>query len=153
MLGIHTHLGTEVPYTAAAQASELCNQGSEMQRFFDRLVQGETSEEDSGVMVSYAYHLDADEATVVGWATVSRWRAGNETRLQVQAYVRDDYRQRGVATALFACVTSGLPRSSEVAVFSDECMRIARRLRLSATQYRRVADGWIGLGVSEGGDG
>lgn len=152
MLHIHTMPASEVPCFIAEQCRNLCNDGSEMQGVFDRIALLSLREQDHSARISYCWRAtdDEDGPEVLGWASVSEWRVGTETRIQAQGFVHEDFRQRGIAIAMCVALTYDLPRERlPVAVFSPEFFRIAQRLKWSATEYTLVEDGWIGVGTVE----
>lgn len=158
MIQIHTCIAHQVPIWVAQQCAEsLCWDESESQALFQRIARMELPERERGWMIGYAviegrdWYDDEDE--VVGWVTVTEWVVGQETRIQVQGYVRRDMRQQGIASALVACLCHDMPKSSlPVAVFSKEFFRIAQRRGWRATQYKSVDDGWIAVATTEGRD-
>lgn len=96
------------------------------------------------------YHLSVcmrddpytDLSHCVGWASVTEW----DRSAALQVCVDEQYRSMGLGTALISSlVVDGiLCRDNPVAVFSDECVRIAQRLRFTTIhRYRQTDDGWI----------
>jgi GNAT superfamily N-acetyltransferase len=151
MVNIHAMNADEVPCYIAEQCHALCNPNSEMQGRFQRLAMLALNESDHAARIAYCWvHGDEEGPEIVGWACVSEWIVGDETRVQAQGFVREDYRQRGIALAMCVALTHDLPRDAlPVAVFSPEFRRIAQRLKWNATEYRLVNDGWIGVGTVE----
>lgn len=154
MISIHSTPADEMPCYIAEQCHEMCRAGSEMQGLFHRVAMLSMQEQDHEAAVAYAYRNDPEDgATVVGWCVVSTWQVGDERRVQAQGFVSPDYRRRGLAGAMAACLTHDLPHESlPVAVFSPEFLAIAKRLGWQATQYRLVEDGWLGVGTADGRD-
>lgn len=150
MFSIHTSDSNATPMSLALQAVKLCKQDSEMQDLFTRICSGGLNVEDSDVIVACAYRQKLEDQ-LIGWASVGPWWVESKMRLQIQSYVHEDFRKCGVATACIAAATLGLPRSTPVAVFSNECERIATRLRLNSELWKRVPDGWIRSSGTEGG--
>lgn len=152
MLNIHAMTADELPCYIAEQCHALCNPGSEMQGRFQRLSMLSLNESDRAARIAYCWIPgDEDGPEIVAWACISEWVVGDEARVNVQGFVREDYRKRGVSTALCVCLTHDLPRDKlPVAVFSPEFSRIAKRLGWQATEYRLVDDGWIGVGATDG---
>lgn len=156
MIQIHCTHAHNLPVFVAQQcAEELCWPDSESQSLFNRIAGLGMSQRERHWMVGYAViepeQWDDDHYQVVGWVTVTEWVVGNETRIQVQGYVRRDMRRKGIASALVACVCHDMPKSSlPVAVFSPEFFKIAQRRGWHATRYRSVDDGWIAVATTEG---
>lgn len=156
MLNIHAMTAAEVPAFIAERCTLLCKSDSQMQRLFDRIASGDLHENERGWMIAYAWLAPAmeDDVTLVGWCSVTEWQCDGSLRMAVQAFVLPDYRRRGIATAMCVCLAHDMPtHTSPVAVFSDECMRIARHLGWRADQYKQVEDGWIGVATFEGRSG
>jgi len=154
LINIHSTNATEMPCHIAEQCHEMCKPGSEMQGLFHRVAMLSLEDIDYLAVVAYAYLNDPDDgATVVGWCVISTWQVGEEQRVQAQGFVRPDYRRRGLAGAMAACLTHDFPHEEvQIAVFSPEFLSIAKRLGWQATQYRLVEDGWIGVGTADGRD-
>lgn len=157
MLQIYARIAHHVPvYVADQCASTLCWEDSESQSLFQRIALLELTERERVWMVAYALIESPDwedEDEVVGWVTVTEWVVGEETRIQVQGYVRRDMRKQGIASALVACLCHDMPKSElPVAVFSKEFFRIAQRRGWRATQYKSVDDGWVAVATTEGRD-
>lgn len=158
MIQIHATTVVNMPGFAAEQcADELCWDNSESQALFRKISAGQVTDRERGWMVGYAViepeRWDDDEYRVIGWVSVTEWTVGEETRLQVQGYVRREMRNQGIANALVACVCHDMPRTQlPVAVFSTEFLHIAKRRGWNATQYRSVDDGWIAVASTQGGD-
>lgn len=153
MINIHTQPLVTVPDFIADGCADLCHDGSEMQGMFDDIAHGVYDR--IGVMAYAWMESDADIPDIVGWATVTEWLVGDEIRVQLQVAVAEPYRRKGLATALCVCLTHDMPNattSSRLCVFSDEVMRIARKLGWHARQYRSVDDGWIGVAETDGRD-
>jgi GNAT superfamily N-acetyltransferase len=78
----------------------------------------------------------------IGWASATLW----DRTLCLQAFVAEDYRRMGLASALASAliVDGHLTREMPLGVFSDEMVRIAQRLGFQDIQrYRRCDDGWL----------
>jgi hypothetical protein len=142
MFNIQTCYAQDLPMQISLQAGTLCKPDSEMHKFFERCSSGMLTEDDFEVLVACAY-LPKSERELIGWASVSPWWVKGKMKLQVQSYVSEKYRRSGVATSCVAASTLGLPRTTPVAVFSNECERIASRLQLNSELWKRVEDGWI----------
>jgi RimJ/RimL family protein N-acetyltransferase len=151
MLNINTVFAGELPWHVARQCGLLCNPHSESQQMFERIESKELSDDDRIVIISYAY-TPTDSPEVLGWCSVSNWRREDKDQLQVNVYVHESHRNSRVATSLFACCTHSMSRSTSVAVFSEECKRIALGLRQSHEQYARCEDGFVRVGSFEGGE-
>jgi hypothetical protein len=83
-----------------------------------------------------------DEQECIGWASATNW----DSVSCLQAFVASEYRRMGLATSLASVlVVDGLLfLGNPLGVFSDECVRIARRLRFRTIyRYRRTEDGWL----------
>lgn len=152
MISIEVFLAGDVPAQLAGQASSLCHADSEMQTLFHCIASGTPlSDRDAAMVIALGHDIADGEQTVIGWASVGEWFYEHESRLQVQAYVHPDYRRKGLGFSLIACASHGMPTRKPVAVFSDECWRVAQRLRWDAEQWRSVDDGWIRVRRPEGG--
>jgi hypothetical protein len=72
---------------------------------------------------------------------------------QLQGFVAPKHRACGIASSLCVCLLHGMSKEKlPAAVFSDEFFSIARRLRLSVTQYKHVQDGWVAVASRVNGD-
>jgi GNAT superfamily N-acetyltransferase len=152
MFNIYSMLAGEMPALAAVQASSLCWAKSQMQGVFGRIAIGQPTEEDCDIVVAYAAVIDDDGLSLIGWASIGTWEYKGEKRREMQSYVHDDHRRKGVAFSLVAAASHGMPRSTlPVAVFSEECMRIAQRLGWAAERFIWCDDGWIRTNDVEGG--
>ncbi len=83
-----------------------------------------------------------DLLEVIGWASVTQW----DRVLCLQAFVATKFRSMGLATALASALVADGQLSQEMplGVFSDDIVRIAKRLRFQQViRYRRVDDGWV----------
>jgi GNAT superfamily N-acetyltransferase len=130
----------------------LCHDESEMQHLFDRIIQHSLSVQERGWMIAFARvqpdYFD-DEVEVVGWASLTEWKVGDEVRLQVQGFVDEKHRGKGIAGAMVVALCHDMPMHPlPVAVFSPEFFSIAKRLGWNATQYKHVDDGWISVGTT-----
>ena len=135
--------GHDLPASVAQQCIQLCNKDSESRKFFTRLADGDgATDEDLDVIVTYATIRDSiswDNMTVIGWATASTWNG----RIQLQTFVDQEHREKGIGFSLIACLTFDMPKVEvPVAVFSDACLRIADRLGLNAEQWERKDNEW-----------
>jgi hypothetical protein len=152
MFNIQTVYAYNLPMQISLQAELLCKPDSEMHQLFERISSGGVTTEDCETIIACAYIKPfKSDRKLIGWASVSTWWVKAKMKLQVQSYVSEEYRRSGVATSCIAAATLGLPRSTPVAVFSDECERIATRLRLNSELWKRVPDGWIRLSGPQGG--
>lgn len=140
------------PHVAEQCAARLCHAESEMQGVFSRIALLSLSQRERAWMIAYAWQPHEDDVQyVVGWVSVTEWDVGDETRIQVQGYVSEEFRERGVASALVACLCHDMPAAKlPVAVFSKEFFAIAKRLGWKATRYRHAHDGWIGVETTDG---
>lgn len=149
MLVIAALTMAQFPGWAAQHCREhLCWEGSEMQRLFDRAIQHSLTPQERGWKIAFARlqpgYFD-DEVEVAGWVSLTEWTVGNEVRLQVQGFVAEKYRGKGVAGAMLVALCHDLPMHQSVAVFSPEFFSIAKRLGWIVTQYKHVEDGWIAV--------
>lgn len=126
----------------------LTKHGSVTQQEFHRLIQGLLGHMPADLMPDYYLSVCLREnpytsaSECIGWASATNW----DNVMCLQAFVDEDYRSMGLATALAsALVVDGiLSRDNPIGVFSDECVRIAQRLRFTTIfRYRRVDDGWL----------
>jgi hypothetical protein len=143
-------LASDLPQEVARTCAFLCKPNSEMQHLFETIAEGQPVTEDcADALVSWAHKPGYDTPLILGWACISSWQG----KLAMQSFVDADYRDSKICSALCASLLFGSPTNMEVAVFSDECASVARRLRRSFSQWRCVQDGWIRVGSSEGGHG
>jgi hypothetical protein len=120
-------IATESPLTiepedASYMARNLCRPGSEMQR---ELL---AADADTPMVVAYA-------PDPIGWVATHQWRS-----LQtIEAFVAPEFRRRGFARigALTLLATSYLDKSQAVAVFSPECVALARSLGFRDVRHFR----------------
>jgi hypothetical protein len=140
------------PHVAEQCAERLCHEESEMQGVFNRISLLSLSPRERSWMIAYAWQPHEDEVQhVIGWVSVTEWDVGDETRIQVQGYVGPAFRERGLASAMVACLCHDMPKTKlPVAVFSAEFFRIAQRLGWDATRYRYAHDGWLGVSTTDG---
>lgn len=151
MLTIEVFIASGLPAHIAGQAAFLCHEDSEMQSLFNLIASSLTlTDREASMVIAICSDRADGEQSVVGWASVGEWFYGGESRIQVQAYVHPNYRRKGLGFSLIACASHGMPTSKPVAVFSDECFRVAQRLRWDAEQWRSVDDGWIRVRRPEG---
>ena len=145
---IRQDLLVNIPHDVLIQACGLCNEGSDNQKVFERVISNaELTDDDYSYVMAYCVECDDvdQELQVVGWATVSDWLHGDTTYRAIQIAVAPEHRRKGLGTALFAVVSFGLPTSNPVpiAVFSEHCLRMARRLDYGAEQFKRdSSDEW-----------
>jgi hypothetical protein len=127
---------------------DLTKPGSVTHQDFYRLLQGMTGNMPADLMPDYHLSICLREnpytsaTECIGWASATDW----DRVMCLQAFVDEDFRSMGLATALAsALVADGiLSRDNPIGVFSDECVRIAQRLRFHTIyRYRRVDDGWL----------
>lgn len=153
MINISTDIAINIhPHVAEQCAARLCHEDSEMQGVFQRISLLSLSDRERAWMIAYAWQPSEEEIQhVVGWVSVTEWCVGDETRIQVQGYVDGDFRERGIASALVACVCHDMPATKlPVAVFSKEFFKLAVRLGWNATLYRHTTDGWLGVNSTYG---
>lgn len=146
---ISTTRSSELPlHVAETIRDSLTKERSDTQRAFQEIVCCMLGSQPADLMPDYpmaiALRTDpyTDQLACIAWASASVW----DRSLALQAFVREDYRRKGLATALAsALVADGiLHPEMPLAVFSDECVRIAQRLGFQQIQrYRICDDGWI----------
>ena len=121
-------IATETPMTIEIEDAEyiaraLCNLGSEMQR---EIIESKT---DTPMVVVY-------DPEPIGWVATHLWR-GLQT---LEGYVDPEWRRKGLARigALTLIATGYLDRTKAIAVFSPECITLAKSLGFSdVRQFRR----------------
>ena len=121
-------IATETPMTIELEDAEyiaraLCNPGSEMQR---ELINSTT---DTPMVVVY-------DPEPIGWVATHLWR-GLQT---LEGYVDPEWRRKGLAriAALTLLATGYLDRTKAIAVFSSECVTLAKSLGFQdVRQFRR----------------
>ncbi len=109
-------------------ADNLCNPGSEMQREFRENMTA------TPVVVAFTAHP-------IAWVATHEWR-GMQT---LEAYTAIEWRRRGLARAgaLLMLATWFLDRREPVAVFSTDCVPLARSLGFSQVcLYQRSGADW-----------
>lgn len=139
----------QIPLSLIEQiVAELTREGSVTQREMRQLVQCRIGNSPSDLGPDYFLSLAtktnpySDSLDCIGWASATQW----ENVLCLQAFVAEDYRNKGLATALASClvVDNHLSQEMPLGVFSDETARIAVRLKfLDIRRYRRCDDGWV----------
>lgn len=139
------------------ELASLCSPGSDESKTFDRLSRASRIPADWSKDIAIASLSDTlpSRRKVVGWLMVHEIEPGG--RNVVTAHVHQDYRRRGLATAMAACVgsrLSGPDNTPPVAVMGEALGRVAKRLRWNFKAFRKVSDGWIeiGDGSAEGRD-
>lgn len=111
------------PEDAEHMARALCRPGSEMQR---ELIDAKT---DTPMVAFY-------DPEPIGWVATHLWR-GLQT---LEGYVDPEWRRKGLARigSLTLLATGYLDRTKAIAVFSDECVVLARSLGFKdVRQFRR----------------
>ena len=110
-----------------------------------RCLRGE-SPIDSAVDMPMSVCLYADPYTdsprCVGWVSVTAW----DRCLALQGFVDPEFRNKGLASAMTSAllVDNIIHQEVAVAVFADEFVRIAQRLRFTDIRRYRIADdGWL----------
>lgn len=116
------------PADGAWIAAHLCRPGSEMQtEFYERLAE-------TPVVVF-------SNEVPIAWVATHEWRD-----LQtLEAFTHPEWRRRGLARAgaLMLLATWNLDRREPVAVFSPDCMPLAKSLGfVQVCQYQRSGDDW-----------
>lgn len=147
----------DLPTGIAYQCRELCHAESEMQLLYGRLLIGALAKEEESYLIGYAtYPVSVGDDTgviVAGWVSLTDWMVDGKPVPQLQGFVAPKHRACGIATSLCVCLLHGMPKEKlPAAVFSDEFFCIARRLRLSVTQYKHVQDGWVAVASRVNGD-
>lgn len=159
MLHIDTTSVAHLPRLVAAQCVLLCHEGSEMQDLFSRVWLASCEPHERDWLIAYAWYAPEQDqqSRVVGWVSLTQWSTEGRLLWQMQGFVDESHRNRGIATALCVCITHGVPKDQlPQAVFAEEFGAIARRLGWACSQYKHVDDGWIktaSFAVPEGGDG
>lgn len=143
MINIYTCRASDIPALAASQASVLCWDDSQMQLVFKRLAASLSIDTDREMVISYATGKQDNSICVIGWASLGLWYYKGMLRHEVQAYVHPTHRHKGLGFALVACCTHDLNSNKPIAVFSDECYNIAKRLRWDVEQYKSDGDEWV----------
>lgn len=151
MYSIHAMRAADLPEFVAEQCRRLCHDDSEMQCLFGRIASSSVHSHEENWIIAYAWTGGWHGVSVIGWASATDWYVGKETRRQVQMFVADDHRGRGLGTALCVCLGDFATNSTgPVCVFSDEALSIAKRLGWKANQYTSTDDGWIGVSTTDG---
>ena len=124
---------------------ELCNDGSQMQGWFDGILEGEPV---PPCWVAFVRR----RGKVVAWASVSDWR----DHQQVQAFTHEAYRGRGLMRlAVQALVAEGLFARSQrpersVATFSPTVAEAVAAQGLSVADYEKQGEEWVLVARIEG---
>lgn len=117
------------PFVGAYCAANLCRPGSEMQsELYTRL-------SDAPIVI-------ASVGLPVAWVASHEWR-GQQT---LEAFTAVDWRRRGLAAigAGMLLATSYLNRSEPLAVFSPDCVPLARKLGFrEVLHYTRHGQDWV----------
>lgn len=106
----------------------LCSPGSDMQREFTLCVS------ETPIAVIY-------DDQPIAWAATHQW-SGFQT---LEMFVHPDHRREGLGRAAAAMLLAGgcIDKMQQLAVFSPECVPLARSLGfVDVRQFRRVADEW-----------
>lgn len=140
------------------ELASLCSPGSDESKTFDRLSRASRIPADWWKDIAIASLSDTlpSRRKIVGWLMVHELVPGGGRSL-VTAHVHPDYRRKGLATAMAACVGERLScpdNTPPVAVIGEALCQVARRLRWNYTAFKKVDDGWIeiGSGSAEGRD-
>ncbi len=116
------------PKTAAYIAENLCRPGSDMQYEFRQAIT------DTPVVVAITDRP-------IAWVASHEWR-GMQT---LEAFTATEWRRRGLARAgaMLMLATWNLDRREPVAVFSPDCVPLAKGLGfVQVCQYQRSGDDW-----------
>ena len=106
----------------------LCNPGSDMQKEFTKCI--------SLTPIAIVY-----DDQPIAWACTHQW-AGFQT---LEIFTHQDHRREGLARAAASMLLAGgcIDKTQQLAVFSPECVPLARSLGfVDVLQFRRVADEW-----------
>ena len=106
----------------------LCNPGSDMQKEFTKCI--------SLTPIAIVY-----DDQPIAWACTHQW-AGFQT---LEIFTHQDHRREGLGRAAAAMLLAGgcIDKTQQLAVFSPECVPLARSLGfVDVRQFRRVADAW-----------
>ena len=153
MFSIHAERLAEVPSFIATMCIPLCNMESESQQLFRRVATRYITPDDRECVMAYAWTDANGDVVVIGWATLTYWHvAEGDSRPQVNTFVAEGHRRRGLAAALCACISPVVTKvMGPVCVFSPLVSRIAKRLGWDSRCYQSVDDGWIAVdGVVDG---
>lgn len=117
------------PFVATYCAANLCRPGSEMQ------TELYTRQADTPIVV-------ASTGLPIAWVASHEWR-GQQT---LEAFVAHDWRRRGLAKAgaMVLMATSHLTRDEPLAVFSADCVPLAKSLGFKdVLHYTRRGKDWV----------
>lgn len=139
----------DMPLSVVEQIrNSLTKRGSVTNEEMHRLASGMTGGMPADMMPDYPMavatklHPYTGMLDCIGWASATLW----DKVLCLQAFVAEDYRKIGLATALASSLIADgqLSQDMPLGVFSDEMVRIAQRLKFQHIQrYRRCDDGWL----------
>lgn len=141
MLQIATYQPSEVFGKSANTCADLlCRQGSEMQAVFSKIAAGAYQDQGDGLTLALASKLEED-SVVIGWASIALWNGSPS----IQASVSEEYRRRGLASAMVTAIVCDMPMPLDhVHVFSPHLIGPAKRAGFKAvTEWQRVQDGWL----------
>jgi GNAT superfamily N-acetyltransferase len=111
-----------------------------MQGWLRGIAEGSPSHPDELMYAVATREDESGDQEIIGWAGINVW-AGLPS---LQAFVLPEYRGLSLATALSAAMLIEARPPGPVAVFSDACYRIGKRLNLGDVRlYKSVDDGWI----------
>lgn len=121
---------------------------AEMLDYFNALANGNIGDTPPDLSLAVALLEDEADMTPIGWASLSLWNS----MWQVQGFVHEPYRRRGLASALCSVLLLTHPdRDERIAVFSDHCRRIVTGIGFrNVEQWKAVDDGWIKVGEPDG---
>ena len=127
----------EVPPEVAQACLPLTNDGSEMRHAFAKRARGEAVVDPHGLTVSVL----TDGPNVIGWGSCSIWHQ----MWQVQGMVAQEFRRRGLGTALISVLLYDHPeRAFPLAVFDKRCYQIAQSCGWIDVRLYTLTDGfWI----------
>lgn len=130
-----------IPPSLAERLVDLSWEGSEMRGYLTLLASGGKDTLPDEFSMSVASISEDDDMRPIGWASAYFWSG----MWQLQVYVHEDYRSRGLGTALSSLLLlDDVVRCGPLAVFHDHCFGIAKTLGFAdVRQYKSVGDGWI----------
>lgn len=122
----------------------LTRTGSDFRKRLHSLIQRHSAAEEDDGHISLVWSGE----TLVGWSRTGKWLEGEREFYPtvwdtLEAYVRKDWRDRGIATlASFSLVSSILyDNGMTAAVFSPAMMMVARKCGLHPTLFVQTAEG------------
>jgi hypothetical protein len=122
----------------------LTRQGSDFRLRLQELIRGHSfaTEDDGHIAIVWSGE------TLAGWSRTSKWQEGCDGEYPtawdtLEAYVRSEWRDRGIASLASSALVSSIlyDEGMAVAVFSPAMMMVAKRCGMHPTMFIQSEDG------------